>query len=96
MNWTSILPFLGSLIVAGLAYFVQKRRQSGQIQTSEAADLWGESKAIREYQAKEMAELRAELETLKQRFTVVEKEALDCLKRERARTGRLKAKRDDV
>jgi hypothetical protein len=85
VNWASILPFLGSIVIAALAYLVQKRRQSGQIQTSEAADLWNESKDIREYQAKEMANLRAELETLKLRFVVVEREALDCLKRERDR-----------
>jgi hypothetical protein len=88
VNWANILPFLGSLVIAALAYLVQKRRQSGQIQTSEAADLWNESKDIREYQAKEMANLRAELETLKQRLVVVEKEALDCLQRERVREGR--------
>lgn len=96
MNLTSVLPFLGSLIVAGLAYLVQKRRQSGSPQTSEAADLWAESKSIREFQAKEMADLRIELESLKKRFVVVEQEALDCLKREWARPGRLKAKRGDV
>ncbi len=96
MNLQSILPFLGSLVVAGLAYFIQKRRQSGQIHTSEAADLWKESKDIRDYQAKEMLDLRAELDALKKRFAIVEKEALDCLRRERARSGRLKAKRGDV
>ncbi len=97
MNLQSILPFLGSLVVAGLAYIIQKRRQSGQIQTSEAADLWAESKSIRDFQAKEMTDLRTELDTLKKRFAIVEQEALDCLKREQARSGgRLKAKRGDV
>ncbi len=88
MNWASILPFLGSLVVAALAYFVQKRRQSGTPETSEAADLWAESKSIREYQAKEMADIRSEMELLKQRFVVVEKEAFDCLARERERSKR--------
>ncbi len=96
MNWQSILTFLGPLAIAVLAYYVQKRRQSGTPLTSEAADLWNESKSIREYQAKEMSELRAELEALKKRFVIVEAEALDCLRRERERGGRLKAKRGDV
>lgn len=85
MNLVSVLPFVGSLIVAALAYAVQKRRQSGQIQTSEAADLWKESKDIRDYQAKEMIDLRGELDSLKKRFVLVEAEALECLKRERDR-----------
>ncbi len=77
----SILPFLGSLVIAALAYYVQKRRQSGQIQTSEAADLWNESRSIREYQAKEMLDLRVELEALKKRFDILNEEHRECLKR---------------
>ncbi len=89
-------PFLGSLIVAVLAYFVQKRRQSGSPRTSEASDLWQASESIREYQDKQVRDLQGDLDTLRQRFTVVEAEAFDCLQRERNRGGRLKAKRGDV
>lgn len=96
MNLTSFLPFLGSIVIAVLAYYVQKRRQSGQIQTSEAADLWNESKSIRDYQAKEMLELRAELDGLKKRFNALETEHNECLRRERMRSERLKAKRGGV
>ncbi len=96
MNWASILPFLGSLIVAALAYFVQKRRQSGSPRTSEASDLWQASESIRDYQDKQVKDLQGDLDTVRRRLVEAEAEARDCLQRERNRGGRLKAKRGDI
>ncbi len=96
MNWQSLLPFVGSLIVAVLAYYVQKRRQSGSPRTSEASDLWTASESIREYQDKQVKDLQGDLDVVRRRLAEAEAETLDCLQRERNRGGRLKAKRGDV
>lgn len=69
-----ILPILGGVICALIGalgtYMAIKRKNSGLIETSEAADLWKESAAIRK-------ELRDENTTLRERIRNLEQDMND-------------------
>jgi FtsZ-binding cell division protein ZapB len=76
-------PLVGIIAVAIIgpvgAYLLAARKMSGKIATSEAADLWAESKAIRDWSMerigacdKEISELRASLREVLARLHVVE------------------------
>jgi polyhydroxyalkanoate synthesis regulator phasin len=67
------LAVFSALASPGIAYFVATRRLSGKITTSEAADLWKESSAIRDdYRGQLQAawgrikDLEADLRTVRQ------------------------------
>jgi len=92
----AIDPVLGVLFAAFLApagaYLLAVRKMSGKINTTEAAQLWEESKAIREWSAaridkcdEEILRLKTELEVAKARIAELEKEKrrLEKLLRER-------------
>lgn len=55
-----------AMIAAGGSYLVALRRLSGKIATSEAAELWQESKAIREDYRERLASLEARVAQLEQ------------------------------
>lgn len=65
----TVLPGLAALIgsLAGLAttYVVAKRRSSGRIATSEAADLWKASESIRHDLTQDVKALRVEVASLR-------------------------------
>lgn len=67
---TIILPVLGGIICAFIGalgtYLAVKRKNSGLIETSEAADLWNESAAIRKELREENATLRERVRNLEQ------------------------------
>lgn len=92
----AIDPILGVIIAALVApigaYLLAAKRMSGKIGTTEAATLWEESRAIREWSAaridkcdEEILRLKAELEKAKARIAELEKEKrrLERLMRER-------------
>jgi len=92
----TIDPIIG-VVVVGLvgplgAYLVAAHKMSGKIATTEAAQLWEESRAIREWSAaridkcdEEIARLTEQLKIARARITEVEKEnrRLEKLLRER-------------
>lgn len=60
-----------AIITAGVTWFIAKRKSSGKISTSEAADLWAESRAIRE-------EYKNDRVALKEEVSALRKEVRDC------------------
>lgn len=78
-------PLIAAVIAAILgpigAYLVAARKMSGKIGTSDADQLWAESKAIRDWstdrmkaQEQEIQELRTEISRIAQRCTALEEE----------------------
>lgn len=63
-----LVPVIAGLIIAIIgplgAYIVAARRFSGKIGTSDAAQLWEESRAIREWSKTRIAELEGRVTTL--------------------------------
>jgi len=55
---TTVIPILVALVTGSITYLVARRNTSGQIKTSEAADLWEQTRAIMDdlRAAKERAE----------------------------------------
>lgn len=69
-------PIVGvvlAAIIAGLAsYLAAARKLSGKINTSDAAELWSESRSIREWSAERIANLTSQVTELEHRIEVVE------------------------
>jgi Skp family chaperone for outer membrane proteins len=59
--WIYLIGSLGVVLTAVVTWRIARRKSSGRIDTSEATDLWGESKAIREDLRNEANALRAEV-----------------------------------
>lgn len=57
-----ILAILTAAISGLVAYQIAKRQHSGRIETSAAADLWAESRSIREILKQQVSELTKDLE----------------------------------
>ena len=57
-----ILAILTAAISGLVAYQIAKRQHSGRIETSAAADLWNESRSIREVLKQQVSELTKDLE----------------------------------
>jgi predicted RNase H-like nuclease (RuvC/YqgF family) len=47
MQWSIVGTFVGTIAVALIGYVVAVRKASGKISSSEASDLWEESRAMR-------------------------------------------------
>ena len=66
---STVLPVLAALVgtLAGVVatYVVAKRRSSGRIATSEAADLWAASESIRRDLTEDVKALRVEVASLR-------------------------------
>ncbi len=80
-----ILPILGGVICALIGaygtYMAIKRKNSGLIETSEAADLWTESAAIRKELREENTTLRDRLRSLEQSMADKDKQIYELSKR---------------
>lgn len=48
VNWAVLIPIVCALIAPMVTYIVAAKRMSGKIATSDAGELWEESKSIRE------------------------------------------------
>lgn len=81
---STALPVLAALIgtLAGVAatYVVAKRRSSGRIATSEAADLWKASESIRHDLTEDVKSLRLEVASLRADNVALRRE-LDAIRR---------------
>jgi septal ring factor EnvC (AmiA/AmiB activator) len=70
---------IGSLVIAALGgYFGIVRRASGKIQTSEASELWEESRAIRVWATQRIKDLNETVATLEAKVTELEHAHEDC------------------
>lgn len=77
-----ILAGFGAALATGVAgYFVARRKNSGSIDTSDAATLWAESQAMRKELRDEVVELRNEVVILKKELISAEKKNDEYLKR---------------
>jgi hypothetical protein len=65
------VPAISTVAAAMLAYLAAVRKLSGQIETSEAADLWTESASIREY-------LNEQVKFLNDRIEGLERQLREC------------------
>jgi hypothetical protein len=78
-------PIFAAVVVAIIApigaYLAAARKMSGKIHTSEATDLWAESKAIREWSQQEILDLRAALKDCLARIASLEAENKDLRER---------------
>ena len=63
----SIIAIVGALLAPLVTYFINARKLSGKIATSEAADLWEESRAIRESLEERNTRLRERIDELEHR-----------------------------
>lgn len=79
MTASVVIPILTIFIGPLLAYLVASRRLSGDIQTSEATDLWRESASIRE-------DYRDQIRILTARVRELEGQLAKCM----AETNRLR------
>jgi chromosome segregation ATPase len=86
-------PTLGVVLAAVcgglLSYLAAARRLSGKVSTSEATDLWAESRSIREWSAGRIAELTEEIRTLEKRIENVEGHNEELLTDKRQLQGRV-------
>lgn len=78
------IPLIAALAGPVVAYLVAARRFSGKIQTTEATDLWEESRSIREWSRERMNELEAKNTALEKRIKHLEDENADLRGRLRA------------
>lgn len=74
--FAEIDPAVGGIVVAVISalvtYLVAARNLSGKIKNSDAAQLWAESKSIREWSAERVKELDLHIERLEKRLNDVE------------------------
>jgi chromosome segregation ATPase len=70
--FVAILGLVAALAAPFVTYVVTARRFSGKIATSDATDLWAESKAIREWSQERMAQMSQDLDRERQRVTQLE------------------------
>jgi predicted metal-dependent hydrolase len=72
--WVALAGVLGAALAAFGTWAAVRRQRSGRVDTSEAKDLWDESKAIRE-------ELRAESSSLRLRLADAEVKLAETLQK---------------
>jgi hypothetical protein len=72
MQWSVIVPFAGTVIVALVAYLAAVRNARGKIATSEASDLWEESRAIRADYAARLARCDERIAQQEDRITIIQ------------------------
>ncbi len=75
-EWLILVGFIASISGAIVTYKIGKRKTSGSIDTSDAAVLWSESKAMRKELRDEVIALRDEIEVLKDTISDLEKEKI--------------------
>lgn len=72
MNSSTIIAVVAAVAAPLGAYLVAARRFSGKIETSDAKQLWQESRSIREWSVKRIAELNGVIRTLEHRVASLE------------------------
>ena len=72
IEFSTLVPVVIALVTALGAYFAASRKMSGKVQTSEASDLWKESRAMREELNKRNEFLRLSLDRCNERIAALE------------------------
>lgn len=99
---SALIAVLAALAGSVFTYVRYRRRESGKIATSEAADLWRESTALRKElygqvrrMRKDLDEMRIEYADLQAELAQVQAEYADCTRRLAKAVAELERKRDD-
>jgi predicted RNase H-like nuclease (RuvC/YqgF family) len=87
MSGTTVIALIAATISPVVAYLIAARQFSGKIETSNAADLWNESKNIREWAMQRIRSLESTVNTLEGRVRELEKHS-DSLAREKRQLER--------
>lgn len=90
-SWVAFVPLAVALIAPVVTYVVAARRMSGRIQSSEASDLWTESRSIRDYlqvRLNQEAALRAKLEERVMELEMLNRDLEEKLKEAERRLAR--------
>lgn len=66
-----------ALVVGAIPYLIAVRRFSGRVDSSDAADLWTESRSIREWSQARIAELNQEVLSLRSRVGKFENDNIE-------------------
>jgi hypothetical protein len=72
MQWSVIGPFAGTVLVAIIGYMAVIRNARGKIATSEASDLWEESRAIRADYAVRLARCDERIAQQEDRISIIQ------------------------
>ena len=67
-----IIPVLVAAVAPLATYLIAARRFSGKIESSEATELWAESRSIRDTLRQENLELRRDLAEARERIAALE------------------------
>lgn len=76
-----LVAVIGAFVLPLVTYLVAARRFSGRIESSEAADLWEESRSIRDWSQAHIKELREEIDTLRANHSECETHLAEATKR---------------
>lgn len=76
---TTTLALVGAVAAPLVTWFIAVRRFSGKIETTEAKDLWAESKAIRTWSQARIATLNAQVARLERRVGSLEETNTDLI-----------------
>lgn len=71
---TPVLVFAGTVVGGVVTYFVARRNTSGSVSTSQAAELWAESNALRAEYKQRAEKLEARLEEVNNQLSAVMKQ----------------------
>lgn len=82
--WAAVISIIGGPLIA---WFGVVRRASGKIETSEAKELWAESKALREWASRRIDALNTTIIRLEAEIEELERKHRDC-QRESSRLRR--------
>ncbi len=72
MNATILVAISAAIVAPLLTYVIAARRMSGKIQTSEASDLWAESRALRDDYKSQVGMLQTQVKDLISRVRELE------------------------
>lgn len=72
MSGTTVIAVIAATISPVVAYLIAARQFSGRIETSNAADLWNESRNIREWAMQRIQSLEGTVNTLEDRVRELE------------------------
>lgn len=103
-EWVAILSALNIAVIIGAAlnFVLQRRRRSGQIDTSEARQLWAESSTLRQELFAQLERMRMQLDTVRAENVALQAELIklrtdyaDCTHRLRTAIEKLEENQDE-
>lgn len=90
MDWITPLLVFAGVIVSGLVtYFIARRNTSGNINTSQAAELWAESNKLRAEYKERAEKLERQLEDVNEQLSEVMKQLANLREDGSKKDGRI-------